>query len=481
MTVCLGIDVGTSSVKSVLVEGETIRAEAEFALATTRPRMGWTEQDPAAWWRGVTATLGKIRRKAARAYGGIGAIGLSGQMHGTVLLDAAHRPLRPSILWDDSRATAEAAALNQSIDDIAAVAGIIAMPGFTAPKLLWLARHEPELMKRLTCVLQAKDFIRLKLTGERATDMSDASGMMLLDVGGRRWSEPMVGRCGLSADQLPALHEGNAATGTVSRSMASRLGLPPAVIVAAGGGDAAASAVGLGAIAEGRSFISLGTSGQYFVARERFQPRLGRLVHSFAHCVAARWFDMAALLNGAAPFAWLARLLGIDVGAMLDLAPSRPDRREAPLFLPYLSGERTPHNDPALRGSLLGLGHETDAAALVRGVVEGVALSFADIAGDIGAAEDPGVVGGAARNVVMMQALADALGRPVSTHKGGSIAAAVGAARLARMALLGEAPEAVARRPAVEDRFRPRRSEAERYVGRLEAFRRAHAALRSIR
>jgi xylulokinase len=291
----------------------------------------------------------------------------------------------------------------------------------------------------------------------------------------------MVGRCGLGADQLPMLHEGNAATGTLRPSMARRLGLSPGVIVAAGGGDAAASAVGLGAIAEGRSFISLGTSGQYFVARDRFQPRPERLVHSFAHCVAGRWFDMAALLNGAAPFAWLARLLGMEVGAMLDLARRRPDRREAPLFLPYLSGERTPHNDPALRGSLLGLGHETDAAALVRSVIEGVALSLADVAGDIGAAEDPGVVGGAARNAAMMQALADALGRPVSTHKGGSIAAAIGAARLARMALLGEAPEAVARRPAVEDRFRPLQSEAGRYAGRLEAFRRAQAALRRIR
>ena len=202
MSVCLGIDIGTSSVKSVLVDGDKLRAEAEFALATVRPRTGWTEQNPADWWRGVTATLGELRRKSARTYGGITAIGLSGQMHGTVLVDAADRPLRPSILWDDSRATAEAAALNENIGDIAAVAGIIAMPGFTAPKLLWLARHEPELMNRLTCVLQAKDFIRLLLTGERATDMSDASGMMLLDVGGRRWSDPITSRCGLGADQL---------------------------------------------------------------------------------------------------------------------------------------------------------------------------------------------------------------------------------------------------------------------------------------
>lgn len=481
MTVFLGIDIGTSSVKSVLADDrQRIRAEASFALATSRPRPGWTEQNPESWWDGVKATLGELKRKAARDYEGIGAIGLSGQMHGTVLIDAAHRPLRPSILWDDGRAASEAAAINEAIPDIAAVAGILAMPGFTAPKILWLARHEAKRMKRAVSILQAKDFIRMKLTGERATDMSDASGTLFLDVGRRRWSERIVEHCGLAIDQLPRLHEGTAVTGMLRPVVARSLGLSPSVVVAAGGGDAAAGAVGLGAIAEGRSFISLGTSGQYFVSRERFAPRSGRLVHSFGHCVPNRWFDMAALLNGASPFGWLARLLGLDVGPMLALA--RHEHEGAvPLFLPYLSGERTPHNDPALRGSLIGLGHETDAASLVRGAIEGVALSFADVAGDVGHAESPGVVGGAARNAEVMQALANVLGQPVMRYKGAEFAAAFGATRLARMALTGEPADSVALPPTIEARFYPQRRAAKDVSGRLDAFRRAHAAFRDIR
>ena len=481
MTVFLGIDIGTSSVKSVLVDGrQRIRAEASFPLAISRPRPGWTEQGPDLWWRGVQSTLGELKRKAARDYEGIGSIGLSGQMHGAVLIDAALRPLRPSILWDDGRAAAEAAEINETFPDVAAVAGILAMPGFTAPKILWLARHEAERMKRVACVLQAKDFIRMKLTGERATDMSDASGTLFLDVGRRRWSERMVEHCGLTVDQLPTLHEGTAATGTLRPAVARSLGLSPSVVVAAGGGDVAAGAVGLGAIAEGRSFISIGTSGQYFVARERFAPRPGRHVHSFGHCVPGLWFDMAALLNGASPFAWLARLLGMDVGSMLGLARHRREG-PAPLFMPYLSGERTPHNDPEIRGSLIGLGHETDAAALVRAAIEGVALSFADVAGDLGHAEIPGVVGGAARSALVMQALANALGRTVLRYKGAEFAAAFGAARLARMAFTGEPAESVALPPAVDARFHPQQNAGGDVTGRLDAFRRAHAAFGDIR
>lgn len=486
MAFYLGIDIGTSAVKAMLVDGrQRIVAGASSPLAIEQSRTGWFEQHPQAWWRAVRASCDILRRSQARSYAAVCAIGLSGQMHGTVLLDRRGRVLRPSILWNDARATAEALLLNREFDDLTAISGIIAMPGFTAPKILWLQRHEPETMRQLACLMQAKDYVRLKLTGVAGTDMSDAAGSLLLDCRERRFSPAIVERCGLSLKQLPTLHEGCDAAGILLAGPARSLGLKQGIVVAAGGGDAAVGAVGIGAVEEGRHFISVGTSGQYFVARERFRPRPGRLVHSFAHCIPDRWFDMAALLNGASCFSWLAMLLDMDVKRLLALAGKAKGEEAKPLFLPYLAGERTPHNDMGLRGSLIGLSASTDAADLARAAVEGVALSFADVACDVLPAEErttpSGLIGGASQSRLVMQTFANALGHDVVRYRGGTAGAAFGAARLARMAFTGEGADRVCLPPRIEERFGPDHELAPYYARRLKTFRDAYGAFRELR
>lgn len=478
----LGIDIGTSAVKTVLVNHrQGLVAEASIPLDVSMPKPGWYEQSPDNWWKAVRKACLAVRGKARPAYEEIDAIGLSGQMHGTVLLDDRDRPLRPSILWNDGRADAEARELNETLPDLATIAGVIAMPGFPAPKLLWLRRNERETIDMADCLLQAKDYVRLLLTGERATDMSDAAGSLLLDERSRTWSEEIVEKAGITPAHLPMLLEGNASVGVLRPSAADALKLRRTVLVAAGGGDAAAGAVGVGAVEEGRTFISVGTSGQYFVARKAYAPRRGRLIHSFAHCVPHRWFDMAALLNGASSFRWLAGILGMKVDEMMEIVPQSRAEPSDTLFLPYLAGERTPLNDPHLRGSLLGLGHETDVAALVQAAIDGVVLSFLDAAEGVrnaGKKRDPtGVIGGASESARLVQAFADAFNIEVRRFRGGSVGAAFGAARLARMAFTGESLDQVARVPPTKDTFKPDRTKARRYARQLEALRTAYGSL----
>ena len=311
----LGIDVGTSAVKALIVdERQGVAAEAEIALEVSRPHNLWSEQDPEAWWRAVQAAVDQLRAKAPDALAEIGGIGLSGQMHGAVLLDEADRPLRPAILWNDGRSFREAEELGARHPALSRAMGVIPMPGFTAPKLVWLARHEPETFRKVRTVLLPKDYIRLKLTGARVTEMSDAAGTWWLDEASRSWSDEALAATGLDRSRMPDLVEGSQASGAVRPEIARQWGLRPGVVVAGGGGDAAAGAVGLGAIEDGAAFISLGTSGQLFVTTRHFSPAPEALVHSFCHAVPDRWFQMAAMLNGASCLAWAAGLLKADIG-----------------------------------------------------------------------------------------------------------------------------------------------------------------------
>lgn len=469
----LGIDLGTSAVKALLLDDEDrVVAESSAPLEVERPRPLWSEQDPEAWWRAVGEAVEPLPLDGLRA------IGLAGQMHGATLLDASDRPLRPAILWNDGRSSAECAALEAAVPESRAITGNRAMPGFTAPKLLWVRAHEPEVFARTAHVLLPKDYVRLRLTGDHASDPSDASGTLWLDVAERRWSETMLDACGLPASAMPGLFEGPEPTGRLRREVAEAWGCD-AVPVVAGGGDQAAGAVGAGVVEPGRALLSLGTSGVFFVAGDAFRPDPERAVHAFCHALPARWHQMAVMLSAASCVGWVARLTGArHEAALLDevAADSRPGERL--LFLPYLSGERTPHDDPHATGVFVGLDHATDRAALGRAVLEGVAFAFADAEDVLLAAgsriDAVSVIGGGARSPFWGTILASVLDRPLVYRRGGELGPALGAARLARLGIGGGAC------PELPEDFvaRPDPALVEHYAARLPRFRALYRRLR---
>lgn len=447
----LGIDVGTSSVKAVLIDSkDKLIAQASAPLSVERPQPLWSEQNPESWWQATVAAVRSLPEKDRRA---VEAIGLSGQMHGATLLDAADKPLRPAILWNDGRSEEECAILEKLEPRSREITGNLAMPGFTAPKLLWVKRNEPEIFAKTKLVLLPKDYVRLKLTGEKASDMSDAAGTLWLDVAGRDWSDAMLTATELKRTNMPRLVEGNQPTGKVLPAVAKELGIP-CVVVAGGGGDNAASAVGLGVVAPGQAFISLGTSGVLFVVTDKFRPNPAKAAHAFCHALPQRWHQMSVILSAAANLDWVMQLCGFkDIPETFTAAEARGFNKQSPIFLPYLSGERTPHNDPTARGVFFGLSANTDKADLAHAVLEGVALAFADGldaltegGGEIG---DISVTGGGARIPYWGRLLASALDKPLTYREGGEIGAAYGAARLGRLALTGENPDTVCVAPKV--------------------------------
>ena len=483
VTSYLGIDVGTSAVKALLVdEDQESLAESTVALTVSRPRALWSEQDPDAWWQAVEAAVLDLREQAPLAFSGLGGIGLSGQMHGAVLLGESDVPLRPAILWNDGRSFREAIELRRDHPGLSQATGVLPMPGFTAPKILWLERHEPDIHRRLRTVLLPKDYIRLKLTGERVTDMSDAAGTWWLDEASRSWSDAALAATGLDRSRMPRLTEGSTAAGTLSPEVARSWGLSGSVVVAGGGGDAAAGAVGLGAVEDGAAFLSLGTSGQLFVVTKDFRAAPETLIHAFAHAIPGRWFQMAAMLNGASCLAWLAGILGAEIGDLLQRAEAGFEGPGSCLFLPYLTGERTPHNDPHARGVLFGMTPATDAAALTRAVLEGVAFSFADAKACLAEAGTPlskaAVIGGGSRSAFWTRILASVLDLPLIRYRGADKGPAFGAARLARLAAGQESLAEVCRLPPVQDVVAPDPALVAAYQPRVEAWRRLYAILR---
>lgn len=482
----LGIDIGTSAVKSIVVDdNEDILATATAELTISRPQPLWSEQNPDDWWVAVEKTIVELRAALGARFVGIRGIGLSGQMHGNVLLDAGMRPIRPAMLWNDGRSAAECEELASLVPGIGQLCGVPPMPGFAAPKYRWLMKHEPQNVARIRHVMLPKDFVRLKMTGEVATDMCDASGALLLDVGKRAWSPAVVHACGLEMTALPKLMEGCEISGGLSASVAQAWGLVPGVPAVAGAGDAAAGAIGSGAVAEGDAFISLGTSGQYFITRESYAPAPENLIHTFCHGLPGRWFQMAALLNGASPLGWAAKLVGeADISLLLAEAEAETERAPQLYFLPYLTGERTPHNDPHAKAVFFGMTPTTSRAQLIRAVLEGVGFALADCQ-DIMASTGPlpaeiGVVGGGSRSALWMQILADMLGRPALQLEGGEAGPALGAARLARIGVGGEAITDVCKKPRVARRFEPQAESHAAYASRLPVFRDIYRALKPI-
>jgi xylulokinase len=483
----LGIDLGTSELKLALLgEDGRLVATAGAPLQLSRPRPRWSEQHPHDWWTALVAAAAELRAAQPRAFADVQAIGLSGQMHGAVLLDAANAVLRPAILWNDTRSAAECAELERRLPELPQIAGNLAMPGFTAPKLLWVATHEPELFARCAKVLLPKDWLRWRLTGAYFSDMSDAAGTLWMDVGARAWSPELLEAGGMTPAQMPALVEGSDVAGTLHAEAAAALGLRAGMPVAGGGGDNAASAVGIGAVEAGQGFLSLGTSGVLFVVTDRYRPNPASAVHAFCHALPGRWHQMSVMLSCANCLTWVTRLTGAaNEGALLEkvAALGDADLERAPLFLPYLSGERTPHNDPHAQGAFFGLTHETDAARLGHAVVEGVAFGLADGLHALQAAgtsvQRLSLVGGGSRSALWAQLLADVLAVELVTTEGAEAGGAMGAARLAWLAL-GRDEREVCAPPKTRAAFTPRPERAAALGARHARFRALYHDTRAL-
>jgi len=467
----IGLDLGTSGVRAILVRPDgSVLDSAEAGLQASHPHPGWSEQDPDDWLSAARAALVALAQRHPLAMGRVAGLGLSGQMHGAVLLDAAGAVIRPAILWNDSRSFAEAAELDRR-EAVRDLSGNIVFPGFTAPKLAWLAKHEPRSFARVAKVLLPKDYLAFWLTGILGSEMSDAAGTAWLDVGARDWSDRLLEAGSMRRDQMPDLREGTGTVGPVRPDLAADLGLPDGVQVVAGGADNAAAACGVGALAEGDGFVSLGTSGVLLAARNGFHPDPASAVHTFCHAVPGRWYQMGVILAATDSLNWLARITGAkaptltaELGALGAPGPVR--------FLPYLSGERTPHNDAAVRGAFLHLDIAQDRTDLTRAVVEGVSFALRDSLDALRAtgADLPRLlaIGGGTRSRYWVELLATVLGLPLDLPEQGENGAALGAARLAICGVTGADPAQVMTRPAVAETIDPR-------ADLLEAYEQAHA------
>ncbi len=478
----VGIDIGTTSVKSVLMgEDGAIAASASSPVPVSRPRAGWSEQDPEHWWSAVCDTLDALAAAEPRRMAGVTGIGLSGHMHGATLLGADDAVLRPAILWNDGRAAAECAEIEAACPDARALTGNIAMPGFTAPKLAWVRRHEPDVFARVRKVLLPKDYVRLRLTGDYASDMSDSAGTYWLDVGRRRWSEALLAATGLDRGQMPELFEGTEPTGRLREDLRTRFGMDRAPVVAGGAGDNAASACGIGAVTPGTAFLSLGTSGVLFVSNARFSPNTEGAVHAFCHALPDTWHQMGVILSATDSLNWFARLVGAPAPSLTAALGERVSKPSPALFMPYLSGERTPHNDAGARGGFLGLDQTSSREDLTQAVLEGVGFAFRDclrVLNDAGTdVARAFAVGGGANSPVWLSIMASILDRPLDVSTAADVGAATGAARLGQAAATGSRdPAALMPPPAVERTVAPDPALAAAYAERYARYRALHGS-----
>lgn len=478
----LGLDLGTSGVKAMLMDGEQrIVGSASGALDVDRPHPGWSEQDPADWIRAAEEAIARLRETHAQALAAVRGIGLSGQMHGATLLDEGDAVLRPCILWNDTRSFREAAALDGD-PQFRALTGNIVFPGFTAPKLAWVRENEPEIFARVRWVLLPKDYLRLWLTGEHMSEMSDSAGTSWLDTGKRKWSESLLAATHLEERQMPELVEGTDAAGTLRPELAARWGMGPGVVIAGGAGDNAASACGMGTVGEGQAFVSLGTSGVLFAANASYLPNPESAVHAFCHALPNTWHQMGVILSATDALNWHS---GVTGRSAAELTSELGESLKAPgsvTFLPYLSGERTPHNDAAIRGVFAGLGHESSRAVLTQAVLEGVSFAIRDSLEALRAAgtklKRVTAIGGGSRSRYWLSSIATALNLPVDLPADGDFGAAFGAARLGLIAATGADPAAVCTAPETAETIAPEASLVPAYEDAYQRYRRLYPAIK---
>lgn len=448
--ITLGIDLGTSGVKVLLLVDDRPLAAASVPLTVSRPQAGWSEQDPLQWWDAACRCLDQLKARHPAELAGVRAIGLSGQMHGATLLDAQGETLRPCILWDDGRSAAQCARLELAAPRLRELTGNPAMPGFTAPKLLWVRENEPALFERIAKVLLPKAWLRWMFTGEFIEEMSDASGTLWLDVGRRRWSPELLAACGLDESRMPRLVEGTQPAGELKAEWVRRWGFHAAPVFAGGAGDNAAGAVGVGAVNAGDAFVSLGTSGVLWATTAGFAPAADRAVHAFCHALPGTWHQMGVMLSAASSLSWWSRLAGQGEAQLLQELPPSPLQPAPCWFAPYLSGERTPYNDAAVRGGFVHLSAATRRADMTQAVLEGVAFTFRDARDALASGgtrlREADLIGGGAQSSFWGEVLASVLDMPLHQVEGSEHGCALGAARLARACLDGDQAFAKARR-----------------------------------
>lgn len=477
----LGIDLGTSGVKAIVMDDAgRVVGQATAPLTVARPQALWSEQAPEDWW---SATDDAVRAIAPDLRAKVQAIGLAGQMHGATLLGADDQVLRPAILWNDGRCEAECKQIEQAVPQSRAITGNLAMPGFTAPKLAWVRAHEPEVFAAVRTVLLPKDYLRLQMTGEKVSDMSDSAGTLWLDVSARDWSDPMLAATGLTRDHMPRLAEGSEIAGTLRPQIAAQWGMGEVPVIA-GGGDNAAGAAGVGVIDEGDALLSLGTSGVIFVATKEFRPNPAGAVHAFCHCLPQMWHQMSVHLSAASCADWAAALMGMPVADFFAAAETAAPASGREVFLPYLSGERTPHNDPVPRGAFLNMSNATDPARLANAVLEGVAFAHADglrVLAEAGTQIDAlTVIGGGAKSEHWGNILAAALNVRLDYREGGEVGPALGAARLALMGATGASAADACPKPPLTRSIAPDPELVEKLGPNLATFRAAYPALAQI-
>lgn len=478
----LGLDLGTSGVKALLIDdAQHPIATASSEIEVSRPHDSWSEQDPQAWVDACEAAISVLKTSHPTKISAVRGIGLSGQMHGATLLDESGKVLRPCILWNDTRSFREAAALDAK-PIFRELTGNIVFPGFTVPKLLWLREHEPDVFRRVAKVLLPKDYLRFWLTGEYVSEMSDAAGTAWLDVAKRAWSPALLEATSLSEKQMPSLVEGTDISGTLKAELAARWGMSGEVVVAGGAGDNAASACGMGVVRPGEAFVSLGTSGVLFAANGSYMPNADSAVHTFCHALPNTWHQMGVTLSATDSLNWLSGISGSSAEQLTGELGADLRAPGSVTFLPYLSGERTPHNDAVMRGAFTGLAHQSDRAALTQAVLEGVAFSFRDCLEALRSAGTDlsrvTAVGGGSRSRYWLKVIATALQIPVDIPAEGDFGAAFGAARLGLIAAEKADPFVICMPPKVGATIEPD-AKLERAFG--EAYQRYRALYPAIR
>ncbi|MBA8061168.1 xylulokinase [Citrobacter freundii] len=477
----IGIDLGTSGVKAILLneQGDVVASQTE-KLTVSRPHPLWSEQDPEQWWLATDRAVKALAQQHSLRE--VKALGIAGQMHGATLLDEQQKVLRPAILWNDGRCAQECEILENQVPESRGITGNLMMPGFTAPKLLWVQRHEPDIFRQVDKVLLPKDYLRLRMTGEFSSDMSDAAGTMWLDVAKRDWSDVMLAACHLTRAHMPALFEGSEITGTLLPAVAQAWGMSEIPVIA-GGGDNAAGAVGVGMMNAGQAMLSLGTSGVYFAVSDGFLSKPESAVHSFCHALPERWHLMSVMLSAASCLDWAAKLTGLSsVPALITVAQQADEQAEPVWFLPYLSGERTPHNNPQAKGVFFGLTHQHGPAELAKAVLEGVGFALADGMDVVHACgvkpASITLIGGGARSEYWRQMLSDISGLQLDYRTGGDVGPALGAARLAQIAMNSDRPLSdLLPQLALEQAHYPDADRHALYLQRRETFRRLYQQL----
>lgn len=478
----LGIDLGTSGIRLLLVDEDGLPiGSTERSYHASHPHPGWSEQDPSDWIAALEDSVAELRDNYPQ-FAALRGIGVAGHMHGATLLDNSGRVLRPCILWNDTRSHAQAARLDAK-DQVRAISGNIVFPGFTAPKLEWVRENEPGIFAKIAKVLLPASYINYYLTGEYVADMSDSAGTSWLDVGNRAWSDRLLDAGNMRQEQMPRLVEGTDEAGSLRPALLDKWGLGRPVSVAGGAGDNAAAACGIGAQNEGQGFVSLGTSGVLLSARDGYHPAPETALHTFCHAIPGRWYQMGVMLSATESLNWLARITGQNPTELTSKLDGNLRKPGPVRYLPYLAGERTPHNDADIRGSFTGLATETNREDLTRAVLEGVAFglrdSFEALLATNAKLDQLIAIGGGSASRYWIRLIATILGAPLSLPKSGEFGAALGAARLGIIAATGLATDSIMTIPEVREIIDPDESLRNTFDDAYQKYRAAYLAIKS--